>query len=258
MTRCFTLPAMGTHIVSAVLIGLLLLGLVIAIVNKSAYPESNDLTLGASLRLNAWGLVALGVAVAASRTLHFIPIGRRNGASRWPWRRWRRSCCTCAPGCAGCTAWTKCSGASSTKRSSTPPPGRAWRFWRWIYCHGRLHARDSLRTGRALRAGLCPLDTRQPHLQSPLPMKNRLRDLRAAREWSQGDLAVKLGVRARRSTPSRPKSTTPACRWRSRSRGYSSCASRRSSRRTDGLRPATGSFAVHNNSNSKAFRKYSC
>jgi putative transcriptional regulator len=25
-------------------------------------------------------------------------------------------------------------------------------------------------------------------------MKNRLRDLRAAREWSQGDLAVKLGV----------------------------------------------------------------
>jgi hypothetical protein len=51
----------------------LLLGLVIAIVNKSAYPESNDLTLGASLRLNAWGLVALGVAVAASRTLHFHP-----------------------------------------------------------------------------------------------------------------------------------------------------------------------------------------
>src|SRR5207249_4128829 len=32
------------------------------------------------------------------------------------------------------------------------------------------------------------------HLQPPLPMKNKLRELRAAREWSQSDLADKLGV----------------------------------------------------------------
>ena len=29
---------------------------------------------------------------------------------------------------------------------------------------------------------------------SPLQMKNKLRELRAAKEWSQGDLADKLGV----------------------------------------------------------------
>ena len=31
-------------------------------------------------------------------------------------------------------------------------------------------------------------------MQPRLPMKNRLRELRAAKEWSQSDLADKLGV----------------------------------------------------------------
>jgi putative transcriptional regulator len=34
----------------------------------------------------------------------------------------------------------------------------------------------------------------QYHRQSPLSMKNKLRELRAVKEWSQSDLADKLGV----------------------------------------------------------------
>src|SRR5436190_18210807 len=40
----------------------------------------------------------------------------------------------------------------------------------------------------------CFLHSRQHHLQPPLPMKNQLRELRAAKEWSQSELAEKLGV----------------------------------------------------------------
>lgn len=38
------------------------------------------------------------------------------------------------------------------------------------------------------------LSFRLLHFQTPLQMKNKLRELRAAKEWSQADLADKLGV----------------------------------------------------------------
>src|SRR5450631_916334 len=38
------------------------------------------------------------------------------------------------------------------------------------------------------------LSSRLPDFQTPLQMKNKLRELRAAKEWSQSDLAEKLEV----------------------------------------------------------------
>jgi len=49
-------------------------------------------------------------------------------------------------------------------------------------------------------------------------MKNRLRVLRAERDWSQADLAERLGVSRQTVTRSRRRGTTRVCRSRSRSR----------------------------------------
>jgi len=42
-------------------------------------------------------------------------------------------------------------------------------------------------------------------------MRNRLRELRAARGWSQADLADRLDVSRQRSTPSERAASTRAC-----------------------------------------------
>ena len=59
------------------------------------------------------------------------------------------------------------------------------------------------------------------HFSTACPMKNRLRELRAAKEWSQGELAEKLGVsrqtinaiETERYTPSLPLAIALARRF---------------------------------------------
>jgi putative transcriptional regulator len=62
-------------------------------------------------------------------------------------------------------------------------------------CGGRLFQQISsnCRIHNHLAGGLF-LPSRPFHFQPPLQMKNKLRELRAAKEWSQSDLADKLEV----------------------------------------------------------------
>ena len=48
--------------------------------------------------------------------------------------------------------------------------------------------------GGDVRRDNCVLHFGQHDFQPPLPMKNQLRELRAAKDWSQSDLAERLGV----------------------------------------------------------------
>jgi putative transcriptional regulator len=75
-------------------------------------------------------------------------------------------------------------------------------FVRWVRGMDEMHRRLSVEAcGFAFPhrqfpdfAGSGLLLSRLRHLQPPLQMKNKLRELRAAKEWSQSDLAEKLSV----------------------------------------------------------------
>ena len=58
-------------------------------------------------------------------------------------------------------------------------------------------------------------------------MKNRLRELRAAKEWSQSDLADKLGVSRQTVNAIETEKYDPTCRWHSKSPACSKSKSRR-------------------------------
>ena len=90
----------------------------------------------------------------------------------------------------------------------------------------------------------------------PLPMKNRLRVLRAERDWSQGELADRLEVSRQTVNALRTKSTIPAFHSRFASPRYSACGSRTSSNRnsiTSSWRNVLSPISTHA-SGSPAFR----
>ena len=52
-------------------------------------------------------------------------------------------------------------------------------------------------------------------------MKNKLRELRAAKAWSQAELADRLGVSRQTVNAIETENTIPVCRWRSNSQSCS-------------------------------------
>ncbi|MCC5021895.1 MAG: helix-turn-helix transcriptional regulator [Candidatus Synoicihabitans palmerolidicus] len=63
------------------------------------------------------------------------------------------------------------------------------RKWRWIR---KLPSRS--RNRRRLHHNVYALEHRHRHRNCLLPVKNQLRELRAAFKWSQSDLGAQLGV----------------------------------------------------------------
>ena len=80
-----------------------------------------------------------------------------------------------------------CNDRGGLCRDSAEPVGRRW-------SPALIEIATRLGLGGNFRSDYSVLYPGQLHRQSPLPMKNRLRTLRASKEWSQSDLAEKLSV----------------------------------------------------------------